>query len=111
MYDLGTPSATASAPYIGLPNDHAIRTRFSRVMMGADVPVLSRTVADTLGALADDTSPLQPSLVLGGKGIGSANTPRPIVPPHGSRRRGWTGLWKPVPIVGADSHAHGPFPR
>ena len=41
------------------PDDQAIRTRLARVMTGADFPVLSRKVAETLGALDNDAKSLR----------------------------------------------------
>jgi HD-like signal output (HDOD) protein len=59
MYALGTPPAVEPIITSASPDDHAVRTRLSRVMMGADFPVLSRMVSETLGTLDDDASSLQ----------------------------------------------------
>lgn len=59
MHSLGTPPAVEPIITFAAPDDHAIRTRLSRVMMGADFPVLSRMVSETLGTLDDDASSLQ----------------------------------------------------
>lgn len=59
MYALGTMPAIEPTLASSPPDDHAIRTRLSRVMMGADFPALSRVVTETLGTLDDDATSLQ----------------------------------------------------
>jgi HD-like signal output (HDOD) protein len=60
---MGAPFLIADNDALSSPSltsdDHAIRTRLSRVMMGADFPALSRLVVDTLGTLDHDGSSLQ----------------------------------------------------